>query len=85
MKALVAIAMVLSLTVVAAAKLAPVSSLSQIEDHIQASVRDDIDINTGASGAMLERSYFQSPRRQFNVSCRLLNIFDKAPLPESCN
>jgi hypothetical protein len=86
MKALAATLAFLSLTVVAAAKPTPVSSLNHIQDLIQTSVRNDTDVNTGPSGALLERNYFQAPRPQFNVSCRLqLSVFDKTRLTEICN
>src|SRR4029077_1920658 len=51
MKALAATMVFLSLTVVAAAKPTPVSSLNTIQDLIQTSVRNDTDVNTGPSGA----------------------------------
>jgi hypothetical protein len=88
MKALAAVIMFLSLTVLATAKPTPVNSLGQIWDLNPTSARNDndTDINTGPSGALLERSYFQAPQRQFNVSCRLqLNVFDKTRLTESCD
>jgi hypothetical protein len=86
MKALAATMVLLSLTVVAAAKPTPVGSLRQIQDLIQTSVRTDTEVNTGSSGALLERNYFQAPQPQFNVSCRLqLSVFDKTRLTEICN
>ena len=86
MKALAATMVFLSLTVVAAAKQTPVSSLNTIQDLIQTSVRNDTDVNTGPSGALLERSYFEAPQPQLNVSCRLqLSVFDKTRLTEACN
>ena len=86
MKALAATVVFLSLTVVAAAKPTPVSSLNQTQDLVQTSVRNDTDLNTGPSGALLERNYFQAPQPQYNVSCRLqLSVFDKARLTEICN
>jgi hypothetical protein len=86
MKALAATMMFLSLTVVATAKPTPVSSLNQYQDLIQTSVRNDTDVNTGPSGALLERSYFEAPQPHLNVSCRLqLSVFDKTRLTEACN
>ena len=86
MKALAATMVLLSLTAVAAAKPTPVSSLKQVQDLIQTSVRNDTEVNSGPSGALLERNYFQAPQRQFNVSCRLqLSVFDKTRLTEICN
>ena len=86
MKALAATMVFLSLTVVATAKPTPVSSLNQNQDLIQTSVRNDTDVNTGPSGALLERSYFEAPQPQLNVSCRLqLSVFDKTRLTEACN
>ncbi|MFZ0065996.1 MAG: hypothetical protein WAK90_07485 [Pseudolabrys sp.] len=86
MKALAATMVFLSLTVAAAAKPTPVSSLDQLRDFIQTSVRSDTDVNTGPSGALLERSYFEAPQPQLNVSCRLqLSVFDKTRLTEACN
>jgi hypothetical protein len=86
MKALAATMVFLSLTVVAAAKPTPVSSLNTIQDLIQTSVRNDTDVNTGPSGALLERSYFEAPQPQLNVSCRLqLSVFDKTRLTHACN
>ena len=86
MKALVVTMVFLSLTGVASAKPTPVSSLNQIQDLIQTSVRNDTEVNTGPSGALLERSYFEAPQPQLNVSCRLqLSVFDKTRLTEACN
>lgn len=85
MKALAAAMVFLSLTVVATAKPTPVNSLNQLQDLIQTSVRNDTEVNTGPSGALLERSYFEAPQ-QLNVSCRLqLSVFDKTRLTEACN
>jgi hypothetical protein len=85
MKTLAAL-LFLSLTVVATAKPTPVSGLDQFRDLIQTSVRSDTDVNTGPSGALLERSYFEAPQPQLNVSCRLqLSVFDKTRLTEACN
>jgi hypothetical protein len=86
MKALAATMVFLSLTVVAAAKPTPVSSLNTIQDLIQTSVRNDTEVTTGPSGALLERSYFEAPQPQLNVSCRLqLSVFDKTRLTHACN
>jgi hypothetical protein len=86
MKALAATVAFLSLTAVAAAKPTPAGSLNQIQDLSQAAVRNDTEVNTGPSGALLERNYFQAPQPQFNVSCRLqLSVFDKTRLTDICN
>jgi hypothetical protein len=86
MKALAMMVVLLSLTALAAAKPTPESGIDQIRDLNPTALRNDTDINSGTSGALLERSYFQAPQRQFNVSCRLqLNVFDKTRLIESCN
>jgi hypothetical protein len=86
MKALAATMVFLSLTIAATAKPTPVSSLDQFRELIQTSVRSDTDVNTGPSGALLERSYFEAPQPQLNVSCRLqLSVFDKTRLTEACN
>ena len=51
-----------------------------------AAMRNDADITSGISGALLERGYFQAPQQQFNVSCRLqMSVFDKTRLTEVCN
>jgi hypothetical protein len=84
-KPLVGMVIFLSLTVVAAAKPTPVGSLNQVQD-LNPTAQNDNGINTGTSGALLERSYFQAPQQRFNISCRLqLSVFDKTRLTESCN
>jgi hypothetical protein len=86
MKALAATMVFLSLTIAATAKPTPVSSIDQFRELVQTSVRSDTDVNTGPSGALLERSYFEAPQPQLNVSCRLqLSVFDKTRLTEACN
>jgi len=86
MTVLAATAVFMSLPFAAVAKLTPDSRLSDIQDTDQAAVRNDTDINSGSSGALLERAYFQAPQPQFNVSCRLqLSVFDKTRLTEVCN
>lgn len=87
MTVLAAVAVFLSLTVAAAARLTPDNRLSDLQDvDSAAAARNDTDINSGTSGALLERGYFQAPQPQLNVSCRLqLNVFDKTRLTEVCN
>jgi len=90
MKALVATAAFLILSVGAAAKPAPVGDLKSLDDEGMTLARNDADINIGAahdSRASLERDYFQAP--QFNAgsfSCRLqFNVFNKTRLVQSCD
>ncbi len=88
MKGLTAVAIFLALTVAAVAKPAPVRDLNPADDRIP-TARNDVDINIGPTGAMLERNYFQAPQRQFGAgsfSCRMqLSVFDKTRLAQSCN
>lgn len=83
MKALIAISLLLALGVASVAKPSP------IEGPRPAFVRDDTDINIGATGATQERNYFQAAQPQFNAGaflCRLpLVIFDKTHLASSCH
>jgi hypothetical protein len=86
MTVLAATAVFLSLTLAAGAKLTPDSRLSDIQSSDPAAMRNDADITSGISGALLERGYFQAPQQQFNVSCRLqMSVFDKTRLTEVCN
>jgi len=86
MTVLAATAVFLSLTVAASAKLTPDSRLNDIQNNDPAALPNDSDINSGTSGALLERGYFQAPQPLLNVSCRLqLSVFDKTRLTEACN
>jgi hypothetical protein len=86
MTVLAATAVFLCLTVAAGANLTPDSRPSDIQDNDPVAARNDTDINSGTSGALLERGYFQAPQPQLNVSCRLqLSVFDKTRLTEACN
>jgi len=83
MKALTAIALLLTLGAPALAKPAPV------ETATSALARNGVDINMGPAGAMLERAYFQAPQPPFNAGsfpCRLLpSLLDKTRLAQSCH
>jgi len=73
----------LAFSMPALAKLAPV------ETQALAPVPDDTTINSGASGAMLEASYFSAPQ-PFTAArlapCRLqVRMFDKTRLASSCH
>jgi len=91
MKALMATAALLILSVAAAAKPVPVSDPKSLDDWGMALARNDSDINIGGpthnSRAALERDYFQAP--QFNAgsfSCPLQsNVFVKTRLAQSCD
>ena len=86
MTVLAATAVFFCLTLAAGAKLTPDSRPSDIQDNDPAAARNDTDINSGTSGALLERGYFQAPQPQLNVSCPLqLSVFDKTRLTEACN
>ena len=86
MKVLTGGAVFLSLTAVAVAKPAPVNSLNPTDDLNPALARTAADINIAPAGASLERSYFEAPGPQVNISCRLrLSVFDKTRLAQSCN
>jgi len=89
MRALLAMAAFLILSVAATAKPAPVGDLRAIEDPTLTLARNDAGINIGPTGASLERQYFQAPQMPFNAgsfSCRLQsNVFDKTRLAQSCN
>ncbi|HXX07025.1 MAG TPA: hypothetical protein VEJ43_03010 [Pseudolabrys sp.] len=90
MKALVATAALLILSVAAGAKPAPVNDLKSLDDEAMTLARNDADINIGPTGdsrAALERHYFQAP--EFNAGsfyCRRQSIvFDKTRLAQSCD
>jgi hypothetical protein len=82
MKGLAAIVLLFALGTVAVAKPTPV------ERARSAIAFNDADINTGQSGPVREREYFQAPQAQFNAGalvCRLpLIVFDKTRLASSC-
>jgi len=62
MKGLAITAMFLvSMAAVAIAKPVPVSKMNPTEDLNPPVTQNDLDINSGPSGAMLEREYFQAP------------------------
>jgi hypothetical protein len=88
MKGLTAAAMLLVLTVVAGAKPAPVSDPKLAAYPTSPLARNDVDINIGPAGAMLEREYFQAPQPPFTAGglpCRLQSaIFDKMQLARLC-
>jgi len=91
MKALMATAALLILSVAAGAKPVPVGDLKSLDDQAITLARNDADIDIGGtphnSRASLERDYFQAP--QFNAgsfSCRLQsNVFVKTRLAQSCD
>ena len=73
----------LAFSMQAQAKFAPA------EPHALAPVPDVTTINSGASGAMLEASYFSAPQ-PFTAArlapCRLqVRMFDKTRLASNCN
>jgi len=88
MKALIATALFLILTVVAVAKPAPISDLNPSGDRTPEHARNDADIDIGPASATLERDYFQASQAQFvagGLPCRLQSaIFDKVSLASSC-
>jgi hypothetical protein len=88
MKGLTVTALVLGLTAAAAAKPVPVSSTNPLEGLNPAFARNDVDINSGAAGAMLEREYFQAPQRPLThggLPCRIQSaVFDKVRLAQLC-
>lgn len=70
-------------TAIAAAKPVPVSKINPMEDL----TRNDVDINSGPAGALLERDYFQapSPFTAGGLPCRLQSaIFNKVRLAQLC-
>jgi hypothetical protein len=88
MKGLPFAVMFLSLTVaLAGAKPAPVSKMNPLEDLTPPLTRNDVDINSGPAGAMLERNYFQAPPpfAAGGLPCRLQSaIFNKVQLAQLC-
>lgn len=84
MKALLAIAVLLSLSAGAQAKLAPV------ETPRLTPAPDDSAMVVGPAGAMLESGYFRAPQTPVAAGrvfpCRLqLQAFDKTRLAQSCH
>jgi hypothetical protein len=72
---------------VATAKPVPVSKMNLSEDLNPPPTRNDVDINSGPSGAMLEREYFQAPPpfTAGGLPCRLQSaIFNKVQLAQLC-
>jgi len=88
MKGLMVTALVLGLTAAAAAKPVPVSNTNPLDDLNSAFAHNDLDINSGAAGAMLEREYFQAPQRPLThggLPCRIQSaVFDKVRLAQLC-
>ena len=89
MKGLALTAMFLALMVaVATAKPVPVGQMNLSEDLNPPPTRNDVDINSGPSGAMLEREYFQAPPpfTAGGLPCRLQSaIFNKVQLAQLCH
>jgi hypothetical protein len=74
-------------TAIAAAKPVPVSEMNPMEDLTTPVARNDVDINSGPAGALLERDYFQapSPFTAGGLPCRLQSaIFNKVHLAQLC-
>jgi hypothetical protein len=88
MKRLAITAMFLvSMAAVAIAKPVPVSKMNPTEDLNPPVTQNDLDINSGPSGAMLEREYFQAPPpfTAGGLPCRLQTaIFNKVQLAQLC-
>lgn len=88
MKGLAITAMFLvSMAAVAIAKPVPVGKMNPLEDLAPPPIRNDVDINSGPSGAMLERQYFQAPPpfTAGGLPCRLQTaIFNKVQLAQLC-
>lgn len=88
MKGLAITAMFLvSMAAVAIAKPVPVSKLNPLEDLAPPPTQNDVDINSGPSGATLEREYFQAPPpfTAGGLPCRLQTaIFNKVQLAQLC-
>ena len=75
------------MAVVATAKPVPVSKINPTEDLNPPLTRNDVDIDSGPSGAMLEREYFQAPPpfAAGGLPCRLQSaIFNKVQLAQLC-
>jgi len=73
---------------VATAKPIPVKKMNASEDLNALLTRNDVDINSGPSGAMLEREYFQAtpPLEAGGLPCRLQSaIFNKVQLAQLCH
>ncbi len=91
MKGLTVTVLFLALTVVVAAKPAPLNhlNLNATGDRTSMLARDDVNINIDQIGTQLERDYFQAPPTRSNIdnlSCHLqLNVFDKTRLAQSCD
>jgi hypothetical protein len=84
MRAVLAVAMILTLGGAAFAKPAPVESPRLTQSPA------DLAIATGASGAMMEGDYFRAPNAQFSghgaLTCRLQSeMFSKIRLAQACN
>jgi hypothetical protein len=76
-----------SMAVVATAKPVPVSKMNPLGDLNPPLTRNDVDINSGPAGAMLEREYFQVPPpfTAGGLPCRLQSaIFNKVQLAQLC-
>ncbi len=88
MKGLAFTAMFLAfMAAVATAKPVPVSRINPTEDLNSPLTRNDVDIDSGPSGAMLEREYFQAPPpfTAGGLPCRLQSaIFAKVKLAQLC-
>jgi hypothetical protein len=72
---------------IATAKPVPIGKMSPSEDLNPTPTRNDVDINSGPSGAMLEREYFQAPPpfTAGGLPCRLQSaIFNKVQLAQLC-
>ena len=88
MKRLAITAMFLvSMAAVAIAKPVPVGKMNPTEDLNPPLTQNDVDINSGPSGAMFEREYFQAPPpfTAGGLPCRLQTaIFNKVQLAQLC-
>lgn len=89
MKAVLAFAVLLSVSAAAQAKLAPVD-LAPTEAPRLTPAPDDSGIFVGPAGAMLEADYFRAPQTPVAAGrvfpCRLqLQIFEKTRLAQSCH
>ena len=89
MKGLALTATFLVLTAaVATAKPIPVKKINPLEDLTPPLTRNDVDVNSGPSGAMLEREYFQAspPFKAGGMPCRLQSaFFNKVQLAQLCH
>jgi hypothetical protein len=84
MKAFITLAMFLALGATAQAKIAP------LERQMVAISADDLTIDSGPSGVMLESNYFRAQQPAIAAGrifpCRLkLNVFEKTRLAQTCN